>query len=233
MILPIYAGLERIPDSLLEASADLGGRAVHDLPPGDPAARLPGGRGRLDLHLLADARRLHRAARSSRTTSSSATSSTSTSAQQPAASPRRSSLVPLGDHDRLPARRPAARRLRGALMTAGRWHAAIAPAHRDGGRARLHLHARSSLIVIYAFNAERHARPGRRRASPSTGSRRRSTNTGLQQAFLTSLRRGARRDAHRARARARSPRWPSRATASSAARRSRSWSSSRSPCRAS
>ena len=28
MILPIYAGLERIPDSLLEASADLGGRSV-------------------------------------------------------------------------------------------------------------------------------------------------------------------------------------------------------------
>jgi putative spermidine/putrescine transport system permease protein len=27
MILPIYAGLERIPDSLLEASADLGGHA--------------------------------------------------------------------------------------------------------------------------------------------------------------------------------------------------------------
>jgi putative spermidine/putrescine transport system permease protein len=27
MILPIYAGLERIPNSLLEASADLGGRA--------------------------------------------------------------------------------------------------------------------------------------------------------------------------------------------------------------
>jgi putative spermidine/putrescine transport system permease protein len=28
MILPIYAGLERIPDSVLEASADLGGRAL-------------------------------------------------------------------------------------------------------------------------------------------------------------------------------------------------------------
>ncbi|MEX1168834.1 MAG: ABC transporter permease [Chloroflexota bacterium] len=28
MILPVYAGLERIPDSLLEASADLGGRAM-------------------------------------------------------------------------------------------------------------------------------------------------------------------------------------------------------------
>jgi putative spermidine/putrescine transport system permease protein len=29
MIIPIYAGLERIPESLLEASADLGGRARH------------------------------------------------------------------------------------------------------------------------------------------------------------------------------------------------------------
>ena len=29
MIIPIYAGLERIPGSLLEASADLGGRAGH------------------------------------------------------------------------------------------------------------------------------------------------------------------------------------------------------------
>ena len=28
MILPIYAGLERIPTSLLEASADLGGRSL-------------------------------------------------------------------------------------------------------------------------------------------------------------------------------------------------------------
>jgi putative spermidine/putrescine transport system permease protein len=28
MILPVYAGLERIPDSLLEASADLGGRSL-------------------------------------------------------------------------------------------------------------------------------------------------------------------------------------------------------------
>ena len=27
MILPLYAGLERIPDSLLEASSDLGGKA--------------------------------------------------------------------------------------------------------------------------------------------------------------------------------------------------------------
>ena len=35
---------------------------LHDLPAGDPAARLPGRRRRLDLHLLAHPRRLHRAA---------------------------------------------------------------------------------------------------------------------------------------------------------------------------
>ena len=42
MIIPIYAGLERIPDSLLSASEDLGAKPRHDLPAGDPAARLPG-----------------------------------------------------------------------------------------------------------------------------------------------------------------------------------------------
>ncbi len=31
MILPVYAGLERLPDSLLEASADLGAGRVHDV----------------------------------------------------------------------------------------------------------------------------------------------------------------------------------------------------------
>ncbi len=46
MILPIYAGLERIPESLLEASADLGGAVAHDVPPRDPAARVPGRRRR-------------------------------------------------------------------------------------------------------------------------------------------------------------------------------------------
>ena len=80
MILPIYAGLERIPDSLLDASGDLGaapGRTFRRvvLPLG-----VPGGRRRLDLHVLADARRLHHAERSSLARSSSATSSTRTSA---------------------------------------------------------------------------------------------------------------------------------------------------------
>ena len=60
MILPIFAGLERIPSSLLEASADLGGRGWMTFRRVDPPAVHPGRRGRLDLHLLADARRLHR-----------------------------------------------------------------------------------------------------------------------------------------------------------------------------
>ena len=59
MILPVQAALERVPVNLVEASSDLGAtpsqtfRNVH-LPAG--AARH---RRRLDLHLLADARRLH------------------------------------------------------------------------------------------------------------------------------------------------------------------------------
>ena len=61
MILPLYAGLERIPSSLLEASSDLGARLGAHLPQGGPAARLPGARRGLDLHLLAHARRLHHA----------------------------------------------------------------------------------------------------------------------------------------------------------------------------
>ena len=56
MILPIYAGLERIPRSLLEASSDLGGRALADVPARHPAARHARPRGGLDLHVLADPR---------------------------------------------------------------------------------------------------------------------------------------------------------------------------------
>ncbi len=59
MVIPVYAGFERVPRSLFEASADLGaGPADH--PFGARAAGVPGDRGRLDLHLLADPRRLHR-----------------------------------------------------------------------------------------------------------------------------------------------------------------------------
>ena len=61
MVLPVYAALERVPYSFVEASADLGAPRLHDAAPGDPAARGAGPRGRLDLHVLAHARRLHRA----------------------------------------------------------------------------------------------------------------------------------------------------------------------------
>ena len=39
MILPIFAGLERLPDSLVDASGDLGGTAGPDVPVSRDAAR--------------------------------------------------------------------------------------------------------------------------------------------------------------------------------------------------
>ena len=39
MVLPIYTSLEKIPDSYVEASRDLGAGALHDLPAGDLPAR--------------------------------------------------------------------------------------------------------------------------------------------------------------------------------------------------
>ena len=61
MILPVYAALERVPGSLIEASRDLGAKGCDDVPHGRAAARVPRRRGRLDLHVLAHARRLHHA----------------------------------------------------------------------------------------------------------------------------------------------------------------------------
>ena len=56
MVMPVYAALERIPYSLVEASADLGGARLHDPATRDPPARDPRPRRRLDLHVLAHAR---------------------------------------------------------------------------------------------------------------------------------------------------------------------------------
>ena len=58
VILPIYAGLERVPDSLLEASADLGGKTWRTLPSSCCRCSSRDHR-RHDLQLLAVARRLH------------------------------------------------------------------------------------------------------------------------------------------------------------------------------
>ncbi len=62
MILPVQAALERIPGSLLQASADLRRRATTDLPLCGSAAGYPWYCRRIDFHLLADAGRLYRAA---------------------------------------------------------------------------------------------------------------------------------------------------------------------------
>jgi putative spermidine/putrescine transport system permease protein len=61
MILPIYASLERIPDSYLEASSDLGGRGFRTLRSVILPLALPGIVAGLDLHVLVDAGRLHHA----------------------------------------------------------------------------------------------------------------------------------------------------------------------------
>ena len=59
MIIPIYAGLERIPDTLLERIRGHGREARPHVPPRRAAAGLPGRCRRFDLHVLADAGRLH------------------------------------------------------------------------------------------------------------------------------------------------------------------------------
>ena len=60
MVIPIYAGLDRLPNSLLEASTDLGGKAGPHLPLGGAAAAGAVDRGGVDLHVLAHAGRLLR-----------------------------------------------------------------------------------------------------------------------------------------------------------------------------
>ena len=61
MILPVWAAIERVPDSFLEASRDLGARGWTTFRAVVLPLVLPGRRRRLDLHVLADARRLHHA----------------------------------------------------------------------------------------------------------------------------------------------------------------------------
>ena len=62
MILPVYAALERIPHSYIEASRDLGAKGSRTLRSVILPLALPGHRRRVDLHVLAHARRLHHAA---------------------------------------------------------------------------------------------------------------------------------------------------------------------------
>ena len=59
MILPMAAALERVPGSLLQASADLGARPAQTFRNVVLPLAVPGHRRRLGVHVLADARRLH------------------------------------------------------------------------------------------------------------------------------------------------------------------------------
>ena len=59
MVLPIYAGLERLPPSLLDASGDLGARPLRTFRSVIDADARAVDRRRIDLHVLAVARRLH------------------------------------------------------------------------------------------------------------------------------------------------------------------------------
>ena len=138
MILPIYAGLERIPNSLLEASADLGGRAgttfrrvilplvfpalvagsifTFSLTLGDYIT--PGPRRGRQVHRQRHLRQLE--------------------PRQPAAR-RRVLDAPDRDHDGLPPRRPAPRRLRVPVRSVDDRVARDPdpPADRDRRRARV------------------------------------------------------------------------------------------------
>jgi putative spermidine/putrescine transport system permease protein len=59
MILPTQAALERVPGNRCSRPRPISARPRPDLPLGDPAAGAARHRRRLDLHLLADAGRLH------------------------------------------------------------------------------------------------------------------------------------------------------------------------------
>ena len=166
MILPIYAGLERIPNSLLEASSATSARGPDDLPPGDPAARLPGRRRRLDLHLLADPRRLHHARRSSSNTQfigNVVYANVGVANNLPLAAAF--AIVPIVGHDRLPAASPG-----GSARSSTSERAMVAPvtrwllAARRRASTLAFIYIPLVVIAIYAFNDERSRRRGRRRS---------------------------------------------------------------------
>jgi len=62
MILPVFGAVERIPHSYIEASEGPRSKRLRHVPARHPAARSAGSDRRVDLHLLADSRRLRDAA---------------------------------------------------------------------------------------------------------------------------------------------------------------------------
>ena len=178
MILPVYAGLERIPPSLLEASADLGARSGRTFCPGRPATGLPGDRRRLDLHVRAHARRLHNCPRSSRASSSSATSSTTTSASRTTSrSPPRTRWCRSPSWSATSGSPSAWGRSR--ISDGRRARNTLAPADRDGAASSAFIYFPLVIVALYAFNANITQswpiRTGRPSGSPSPPRRRRTS----------------------------------------------------------
>ena len=175
MVLPVYAALERIPRQLPRGLGRSRRARLADVPKRHPAARAARRRRRLDLHLLADARRLHHAGarrrrglelhreRGRRRTSASTATSPSR---------RRFATVPVIVMARLPRGRQAARGVRGAVRRRGTriglgvWTVLVIA----------FLWIPILIILAYAFNGSV-SRPGRSRAGRCTGSMPPGTTT--------------------------------------------------------
>ena len=226
MIIPIYAGLERIPDSLISRLRGPRGAArlttfrrvilplvfpavvagsifTFSLTLGDYITPVAG----LEQPVHRQRRLLqHR--------------------QQPAVRRGLRDGPGRGD-DRLPADRPAARGLRAPMRLSIR---SQTPCLRIAvGLTLAFIYVPLIVILIYAFNAGDDPRVAAIRPDHSTGSARRSTTRAPGMPSSPRSRPACRRPRSRS-CSARCSRSPSRATASSAARRSRSWCSCRSRC---
>ena len=149
MILPIFAGLERIPSLAARGVGRPGRSRLGDVPAGHPAAVDPGRRGRLDLHVLADPRRLHRPGLVSTTQFIGNVIFINVAQDLPLAAAY--SLVPLAIMLLYLFVVAASRRLRGPLMPTGLGRIALRIA--TGARPRLHLRPAARWSSIYAFNA--------------------------------------------------------------------------------
>ena len=154
MILPVYAALERVPGSLIEASRDLGARGFGTFRTVVLPLAFPGVVAGLDLHVLAHARRLHHAVDRGR--------------RQPPADRHRSSTATSASPT-TPRSRPPSRRCRSrswpstslAAQAPRRIRAPLAdgiPRHQLAARASgrcsssLFLYVPLAIIVLYAFN---------------------------------------------------------------------------------
>ena len=173
MIIPIYAGLERIPDTLLSGLGGPRREAGLHVPPGDPAARAsPRSSPARSSPSRSPSATSSPRAWSARASSSSAPSSATTSPST-CHSPPRFAMVPIVI---MIVYLLIARRL-GAFehsMRLSRRSQCAAADRRPGSRSRSST-CRWWSIVIYAFSEATNVRLAAAGLTPSTGSTRRST----------------------------------------------------------